>query len=150
MRQFGALALVIGLALGGQASGQAPPTRAQLNGEWTGTLVLDNSSPRITLVFQVTDSAFAGKVYADGDLFGAMERGSVVANRVHFVAGGLDYTGTIVGSTMKVDLIVYNGSTRTFTMRKTPNLPSDSAARHPQARLSLWRDERLEWRVAAE
>ena len=103
------------------AVAQPPVTRASLNGEWTGTLVLDNSQPRISLVFALTDSAFAGKVYSDSDLMGEMEDGSLVGNRVHFKLGRLDFTGVITGARMKVDLIVYNGSTRNFTLVKTPS-----------------------------
>ena len=99
---------------------QQTVTRASLNGEWTGTLVLDNSQPRIALVFTLTDSTFAGKVYSDSDLMGEMEDGSLAGNRVHFKLGRLDFTGAIIGSRMTVDLIVYNGSTRNFTLVKTP------------------------------
>jgi hypothetical protein len=102
------------------AAAQPTVTRASLNGEWTGTLVLDNSTPRIALVFALTDSTFAGKVYSDSDLTGEMEDGSLVVNRVHFKLGRLDFTGVITGSRMKLDLIVYNGSTRNFTLVKTP------------------------------
>lgn len=99
---------------------QQPISRAALNGEWTGTLVLDNSQPRIAVVFELTDSTFAGKVYSDASLVGDMEDGSLTGNRVHFKVGRLDFTGMITGTRMKVDLIVYNGSTRAFTLVKTP------------------------------
>ena len=102
------------------AEAQQTVTRASLNGEWTGTLVLDNSQPRIALVFTLTDSTFAGKVYSDSDLMGEMADGSLAGNRVHFKVGRLDFTGRITGSRMTVDLIVYNGSTRNFTLVKTP------------------------------
>ncbi|HZI43482.1 MAG TPA: hypothetical protein VFD67_17320 [Gemmatimonadaceae bacterium] len=102
------------------AEAQQTVTRASVNGEWTGTLVLDNSSPRIALVFALTDSTFVGKVYSDSDLMGEMEDGSLMGNRIHFKLGRLDFTGVITGSRMKVDLIVYNGSTRNFTLIKTP------------------------------
>ena len=108
------------LAVSPSAGAQQPVTRASLNGEWTGTLVLDNSQPRIAVVFALTDSTFAGKVYADSDLMGEMDEGSLAGNRVHFKVGRLDFTGVITGSRMKVDLIVYNGSTRNFTLVKTP------------------------------
>jgi len=101
-------------------SGQQPLSRAALNGEWTGVLVLDNSQPRISLVFALTDSTFEGKVYSDATLMGPMERGSFDGNRIHFTLGRLDFTGVVDGPRMKVDLIVYNGSTRTFVLTKTP------------------------------
>ncbi|HEY2376079.1 MAG TPA: hypothetical protein VGH98_08905 [Gemmatimonadaceae bacterium] len=100
---------------------QEPVKRAALNGEWTGTLMLDNSQPRLALVFELTDSTFAGKVYSDATLMGEMEDGSLAGNRVHFKLGRLDFTGVITGSRMHVDLIVYNGSTRTLTLVKTPS-----------------------------
>lgn len=100
---------------------QQPLSATALNGEWTGVLVLDNSQPRIALVFAVTDSTFAGKVYSDAALMGDMEAGSLSGNRVHFKLGRLDFTGVVTGIHMKVDLIVYNGSTRNFTLTKTPS-----------------------------
>ena len=100
---------------------QQPLSPAALNGEWTGVLTLDNSQPRIALVFAITDSTFAGKVYSDGTTMGDMEEGSVAGNRVHFKVGRLDFTGVVTGVHMKVDLIVYNGSTRNFTLTKTPS-----------------------------
>jgi hypothetical protein len=99
----------------GAAKAQTPLRPAQLNGEWRGTLALDNSSPQLVLEFNVTDSTFAGKVYADGDLMGPMDQGSRDGNRVHFKVGRFDFTGVVTGARMKIDLIVYNGSTRTFT-----------------------------------
>lgn len=93
-------------------------TPKQLNGEWRGTLVLDNSSPQLVLEFSVTDSTFAGKVWADGDLMGAMESGTRDRNRVHFKVGRFDFTGVVTAGRMKLDLIVYNGSTRSFTATK--------------------------------
>jgi hypothetical protein len=106
------------------ATAQIPLTPAQLNGDWRGTLVLDNSSPQLVLEFNVTDSTFAGKVYADGDLMGPMEQGSRDGNRVHFKVGRFDFTGVVTGARMKIDLIVYNGSTRTFTATKVSGGPS--------------------------
>jgi hypothetical protein len=100
---------------------QQPLSPTALNGEWTGVLTLDNSQPRIALVFTVTDSSFAGKVYSDATLMGDMEDGSLAGNRVHFKLGRLDFTGVVTGVHMKVDLIVYNGSTRNFTLTKTPS-----------------------------
>lgn len=99
---------------------QQPVSPTALNGEWTGVLTLDNSQPRLALVFAITDSTFGGKVYSDGSLMGEMEEGSVSGNRVHFKLGRLDFTGVVTGARMKVDLIVYNGSTRNFTLTKTP------------------------------
>ena len=103
------------------ARAQQPLSPATLNGEWTGVLALDNSQPRIALVFAITDSSFAGKVYSDATLMGDMEDGSVSGSRVHFKVGRLDFTGVVTGVHMKVDLIVYNGSTRNFTLTKTPS-----------------------------
>lgn len=114
------LAVVLGVASPRSVGAQQPLTAAALNGEWTGVLALDNSQPRIALVFAVTDSSFAGKVYSDASLMGDMEDGSISGNRVHFKLGRLDFTGVVTGVHMKVDLIVYNGSTRNFTLTKTP------------------------------
>lgn len=102
----------------GAASAQDALTPRQLNGEWRGTLVLDNSSPQIVLGFSITDSTFAGKVWADGDFMGAMEDGTRDQNRVHFKVGRFEFTGVVTGGRMKIDLIVYNGSTRSFTATK--------------------------------
>lgn len=126
MKQLCRLMLVIATALVGSGMGrplcaQQPLSAAALNGEWTGVLALDNSQPRIALVFTITDSTFAGKVYSDATLMGEMEDGSISSNRVHFKLGRLDFTGVVTGVHMKVDLIVYNGSTRNFTLIKTPN-----------------------------
>jgi hypothetical protein len=107
-----------------------------VNGEWTGTLALDNSSPQLSLEFAVTDTSFKGMVYADGKEFGAMEGGSLRGDKVHFKANGLDFTGTINGAKMAVDLIVYNGSTRKLTLTKTPSMGRDtttSRASSPRA-----------------
>jgi len=126
MNSIGRLTLIIAAAsmVSGSprsARAQQPLTPATLNGEWTGVLTLDNSQQRIALVFAVTDSSFAGKVYSDASLMGDMEEGSVSGSRVHFKIGRLDCTGVVTGMHMKVDLIVYNGSTRNFTLTKTPS-----------------------------
>jgi hypothetical protein len=119
------LMLLIAHTAMAQVREKLSPTR--LNGEWTGTLVLDNSAPRIAVVFQLTDSTFAGKVYTDGQLMGDMQAGSVSGDTVHFNIDRLDFTGVVTGERMKVALIVYNGSTRTFTLTKTPELPKPPA-----------------------
>jgi len=111
MNSIGRLTLIIAAAsmVSGSprsARAQQPLTPATLNGEWTGVLTLDNSQPRIALVFAVTDSSFAGKVYSDASLMGDMEEGSVSGSRVHFKIGRLDFTGVVTGMHMKVDLIV--------------------------------------------
>ncbi|HEV8233875.1 MAG TPA: hypothetical protein VGP84_04720, partial [Gemmatimonadaceae bacterium] len=113
------------------ARAQREVSRAQLNGEWTGKLVLDNSQPVVTFVFALTDTSFAGTVYNDGTSMGAMEGGTLAGNRVHFTVGQLDFTGVITGARMKVDLIVYNGTTRTFTVTKTPETKPDTGLRLP-------------------
>lgn len=128
MRHFFAFVLAcIALVSHGAAAQerQAPReprlTAAQLNGEWTGTLVLDNSSPRLTLVFDARDSTFTGKVYDDSDLMGEMEDGRISGNKVHFKLGRFDFTGAVTGARMDVDLIVYNGSTRKLSLTRTPS-----------------------------
>jgi enterochelin esterase-like enzyme len=108
-------------ALVAAAQGQATSRRA-VNGEWTGTLQLDNSRPQIALVFEITDSTTTGKVYSDGGLLGPMENLSVRGDTVHFKVDRLDFTGRVSGATMKVDLTVYNGSHRELTLRKTPEM----------------------------
>lgn len=120
------IAATLAMCIASTASGQA---RRALNGEWTGTLVLDNSKPYLALVFDATDSSLAGKVYSDGSLMGPMEKPSVRGDTVHFTIDRLDFTGRISGAAMNVSLIVYNGTTRTFTLRKTPELRSSSAPR---------------------
>jgi len=120
--------LLLLIALTAGAVGAQTVTRKTLNGEWTGTLKLDNSSPRMELVFALSDSAFAGKVYADGQLFGQMEDGSLRGDTVHFKAGGLDFTGVVKGVRMAVDLIVYNGSTRKLNLTQTPPMTRDTSA----------------------
>ena len=117
------------------ARSQSPGTHRDLIGEWTGTLVLDNSSPRVSLVFDSTESVLAGKVYSDGDLLGAMADLSFKSDTVHFKVDRLDFTGRISGATMTVDLIVYNGTHRTLTLGKTPALPREPHATGPQGSL---------------
>ncbi|HXT14232.1 MAG TPA: hypothetical protein VN706_01295 [Gemmatimonadaceae bacterium] len=101
-------------------------SRATINGEWTGTLVLDNSQPSVSMVFQLTDSTLAGKVYNDGALMGPMEQMSITGNVIHFKVGRFDFTGTVAGTRMAVSLIVYNGTTRKFTAIKSPGAPRDT------------------------
>jgi enterochelin esterase-like enzyme len=120
---------VLWLALVASAYSQSTSRRA-VNGEWTGTLQLDNSSPRIALAFEITDSTAAGKVYSDGGLLGPMEGLSVRGDTVHFKVDRLDFTGRISGATMKVDLIVYNGSHRELTLRKTPEMNPPAPSQH--------------------
>jgi hypothetical protein len=116
-------AVVLSISLAATARSQAPVSLADINGEWTGTLALDNSSPRVELVFELTDSVFAGKVYSDGGLLGVMQEGSRHGDTVHFKVDRLDFTGRVRGTTMTVSLIVYNGTTRTLTLKKTPVIP---------------------------
>ena len=96
--------------------------RQELKGEWSGTLVLDNSSPQVRLEFEQADSVLTGKVYTDGDLMGAMEKLTVHGDTVHFNVGRLDFTGVVSGNRMSVDLIVYNGTTRHLRLTKVPPL----------------------------
>jgi hypothetical protein len=124
-RRIALLMFLIAHAATAQVGRTLSPKR--LNGEWTGTLALDNSSPRVALVFQLTDSAFAGKVYTDGQLMGDMQGGSVTGDTVHFKIDRLDFTGVVTGERMSVALIVYNGSTRNFSLTKTPELPKPPA-----------------------
>ncbi|HEY2855896.1 MAG TPA: hypothetical protein VGJ18_23865 [Gemmatimonadaceae bacterium] len=123
MKSIVRIALVVALAstIPPAVRAQQPVPPTALNGEWTGVLTLDNSQPRLALVFAITDSSFAGRVYSDGTLMGEMEDGSLSGNRLHFKLGRLDFTGVVTGVHMKVDLIVYNGSTRNFTLTKTPS-----------------------------
>ena len=130
--------ILIGLALiahTGSAQTKPAVSRKALNGEWTGTLVLDNSSPRLAIVFALTDSSFAGKVYVDGSFFGPMEGGSLNGATVHFKVDRLDFTGVVSGARMKVDLIVYNGSTKNLTLTRVPDLPTDTTSSRTELRL---------------
>lgn len=101
-------------------------TRAAVNGEWTGVLALDNSQPTISMVFQLTDSTFAGKVYDDGTLFGMMKDGTLRGNVVHFKVDQFELTGTISGTRMTVDMVMYNGTVRRFVATKMPGAPKDT------------------------
>src|SRR5262252_2938690 len=126
-----ALAIVALLLTSIASTSQAQSAvRRALIGEWTGTLALDNSAPRITLVFESNDSTLAGKAYSDGSVFGSMEELSLKGDTVHFKVDRLDFTGRVSGTTMAVDLIVYNGSHRALTLKKTPELhpPAEGAA----------------------
>lgn len=129
MRTLVAAMLVVAQICHAQTTPAIP--RSALNGEWTGTLVLDNSSPQLSLVFAITDSGFGGKVFADGSLFGPMENGSLNGSTVHFKVGRFDFTGVVTGSRMKVDLIVFNGTTKTLTLTRVPDGPKDSVTRKP-------------------
>ena len=71
LRAFSSVA-ALSAALVAHSHAQTSP-RHTLAGEWTGTLILDNSRPQLALMFDVTDSSLAGTVYSDGDLFGSME-----------------------------------------------------------------------------
>ena len=106
-------------------------TRAALNGDWTGILSLDNTQPQISMVFQLTDSSFAGKVYDDGKLFGPMESGTLIGNVVHFKVDRFEFTGTISGTRMTVDLVVYNGTVRRFVATKMPGAQKDTSPSMP-------------------
>jgi enterochelin esterase family protein len=136
MRALKAVAVMGALiaALPVHASGQA---RRLLNGEWTGTLALDNSSPALALVFDVTDSSLSGTVFSDGQRFGTMDSLSLKGDTVHFRVDRLDFTGVVSGTTMRVSLIVYNGSTRNLTLKKTPEVRPPGTARAPAGSLEL-------------
>lgn len=111
--------IVMLAALGGTASAQhAHPTIADVNGEWVGNLDLEGGTHHLSFVFKLTDSTFAGSVYDNDQLFGEMERGSFSGDTVKFSLDKLQFTGVITGQTMKVALIVYNGSTRNFVMTR--------------------------------
>jgi hypothetical protein len=112
----------VGLALSASAAGAQTqphhPTRADLNGEWTGRLELEGGTHDLSLVFQLSDTAFAGVMYDAGRRFGDMESGTFSGDTVKFKIADLVFTGVMTGTTMKIDLIVFNGSTRKFVMTK--------------------------------
>jgi enterochelin esterase family protein len=114
--------VVVSLGMVTAVAAAQPGARRAVIGEWTGTHVLDNSSPRLALVFETEDTLLTGKVYSDGSLLGPMEGLSVRGGTVHFTIDRLDFTGRISGPTMTVDLIVYNGSHRSLTLKKTPEV----------------------------
>ena len=122
--------LVLAAIVPRSVSAQVPSTPAAvvINGSWTGTLALDNSSPHIELVIDASDSLVTGKVYSDGVLMGPIEEGSRAGNKIHFKLGRLDFTGAVAGSRMTVDLIVYNGTHRALTLLRTPDM-KDSVRR---------------------
>lgn len=107
---------------------QQAVSRADLTGEWSGPIALDAGTQILALVFRVADTTLAGTVYSDGKKFGDMESLSLIGNNVHFKIGQLDFTGLIEGPTMKVALIVFNGSTRNLTLKKIPASSSDGPA----------------------
>jgi hypothetical protein len=130
-RPFFPLAVMFALILApspSRAQATATTTRGCVNGEWTGTLVLDNSSPQVSFLFQLSDSGFAGKVSADGSPFGEMAGGTLSGNTVHFKVDRYEFTGTVKGASMKVEMVMWNGTTRTFTVTKTRAVQRDSSA----------------------
>jgi hypothetical protein len=118
---FGCLGVLLLSARGTRA--QERLTRAALSGEWVGSLALDAGLHPISLVFRIADTSFVGSVYDGGQEFGAMERVALAHDTVHFMAGGLDFTGVVSGKHMKMALIVFNGSTRNFELTKRPDPP---------------------------
>jgi hypothetical protein len=119
------------------ALAQRSVSRADLNGEWSGPIALDAGTQTLALVFRATDSTLAGTIYSDGATFGEMEGLSLTGNTVHFKLDRLDFTGVIDGATMKVALIVYNGSTRNLTLKKVPTAGGDGSTtsrKPPRAR----------------
>ena len=113
------LAAIVARSVGAQVP--STPAAVAINGTWTGTLVLDNSSPRIELVIEASDSLVTGKVYSDGALMGPVEEGSRAGSKIHFKLDRLDFTGVVTGARMAVDLIVYNGTHRALTLVRTPD-----------------------------
>jgi hypothetical protein len=109
------------LASAGTVGAQHHVTRADVNGEWNATLSLEQGSHDLSLVFAITDSAFAGQVYDGGRLFGPMEHGTLSGDTVRFAVEQLGFTGVITGARMNVALVVYNGTTRTFVAVKRPD-----------------------------
>jgi hypothetical protein len=124
-RGLAVMCLLAAVATPGRA--QQTVTRSTLAGEWTGPIALDAGTQNLAFVFRIADTTLAGTVYSDGAKFGDMEGVTLTANRVHFKLDRLDFTGTMEGPVMKVVLIVYNGSTRNLTLKKTPGSGSDSA-----------------------
>lgn len=112
------------------ASAQHAITKADIVGEWTGALVLDNGTQNLALVFRAADTTLAGTVYSNGERFADMESPSLHGDTVHFTFQRLDFTGIVHGTTMAVALIVINGSTRHLTLLKTSTSP-DSTPRKP-------------------
>ncbi|HEV8235158.1 MAG TPA: hypothetical protein VGP84_11210 [Gemmatimonadaceae bacterium] len=122
----------VALVAAAPALAQRSVSRADLNGEWSGPIALDAGTQTLALVFRATDSTLAGTIYSDGAKFGDMEGLSLTGSTVHFKLDRLDFTGVIDGATMKVALIVYNGSTRNLTLKKVATPGGDSAATPPK------------------
>jgi hypothetical protein len=80
----------------------------------------------VALVFRAADSTLAGTVYSDGNKFGEMESPGLSNDTVHFRIDRFDFTGVINSTTMKVALIVYNGSTRNLTLKKVATAGGDA------------------------
>lgn len=117
----------IALVAAAPAIAQRSVSRADLRGEWSGPIALDAGTRTLALVFRVTDSTLAGTVYSDGATLGEMENVALSGNTVHFKLDRLDFTGVIEATTMKVALIVYNGSTRNLTLKKVATAGGDSS-----------------------
>lgn len=117
------LAIMAMIMIAGPALSQRALSKADVAGEWTGPISLDAGTQTIALVFRVVDSTLAGTVYSNGEKFGDMTNVTLSGNTVHFKMQQLDFTCTIDGVTMKVALIVFNGSTRHLTLKKTPGPP---------------------------
>jgi hypothetical protein len=115
---FACIALMV--APVGAIGAQAHATRALINGEWEGTLALEGGTHPLSIVFEITDSAFAGKVFDGGQLFGQMKRGTMSGDTVRFYIDKLFFTGVIAGSKMKIALVMYNGTTRNFVASRRP------------------------------
>ncbi len=112
------VALVAGAGIRPLAAQERVRPPEILAGEWSGPLQMDSGTRNLSLEFHLTDSAFTGTVYMDGDSFGTMQNASVRADTVHFTLDRLDFTGVIHGPRMNVALIMYNGSTRHLTLEK--------------------------------
>jgi hypothetical protein len=122
------------LLVGGVASAQSPLKPVDVAGEWEGVLALEGGSHPLNFTFRIADSTLAGTVYADGQKWGEMERITVKGDTVHFTLANVeqfDFTCVIKGRNLNLAMIMWNGSTRNFALRKKINLPDPGSG--PQA-----------------
>jgi hypothetical protein len=118
---FAALLLIAGVA-----RAQSPLKPVDVAGEWEGVLALEGGNHPLNFTFRVADTTLAGTVYADGTTWGEMEHITVKGDTIHFTLANVerfDFTCVIKGRNLNLAMIMWNGSTRNFTLRKKVKLP---------------------------
>jgi hypothetical protein len=116
------------LALSVQAQDAPRARRVNLNGEWTGMLALEGGNYMLSVVFDVSDTSFAGTMYMDSQEFGRMEHGKVNGDSVYFSIDRYEFWGVVAGSTMKTKIRMYNGTIREMAFTKKPSSGDNASA----------------------